>query len=320
MFCESHRGLVKVVLAMFSIFIFPLLQVCHSISDEARVAFRQGILFKANEQNDSALVYFNRTLELEPKAVGVYVERGNVYDKLGKADSALADLNKAIDMEPKYGKAYFNRGLAYAHQGDYDKAIADYNKAFEFNRLMKDFFNTYRYMFNSMERMELNNAIDCSLTVFTIGVYLERGDAFQHKGDFGRALADFNSALKLDSKCTETYLHRGSTYETMGDYERALADLNKAVQLNAYFGKTYVLRGSVYFKKGDCDQAITDCNKAIELRPKDANAFYTKGLAYEKKGCIKEAVEAFKYSIQYAPPKDTVLIKQVKLKMSELEK
>lgn len=320
MFCYPNRAVHKVVLAIFCILTFPLLQVCHSLSDDAQIAFRKGFLFQSNEENDSALVYFNRTLALEPKGVEAYVDRGIVYDKLGKADSAMADLNKAIELAPEYGKAYFNRGLAYARRGDYDRAIVDYNKAFDLNRLMKKFFNTYRNMFNSMEGLENNNAIDCSLTTFTIGVYLERGDAFQNKGDYGRALADFNSALKLDSKCLETYLHRGSTYGEMGDYERALADLNKAVELNAYFGRTYALRGSVYFNKGDCDQAIKDCNKAIELKPKDANAYYTKALACEKIGRVKEAVEAIKYSIQYAPSQDTVLIKRVKLKMSELGK
>jgi len=320
MFCERHRTLAKDVLTLFGILIFPLLQVGHAISDEASSAFRRGEMFKGNERNDSALVYFNRFLELEPKEEFAHVERGIVYDRLGKPDSAVADFNKALDIAPKYGWAYFNRGLAYAHRGDYDRAILDYNKAFEFNRLMKDYFKSNQFFFEAMKGMDFNEAIDCSLTAYTIGIHLERGDAFQHKGDNEGALKNFTSALKLDPKCTEVYLHRGPAYEAMGDYERALADLNKAIELNAYFGKTYALRGSVYLNKGDYDQAITDCNKAIELRPKDANAYYTKALACEKKGLGKEAVEALKCFIQHASPKDTVLIQRAKLKISELEK
>lgn len=320
MFCESHRALPTALLIMFCIVIYPLLQVCHPISNDARIAYHRGYLFQASEKYDSALVYYTRTLELEPKLAEVYIERGVVNDHLERTDSALADFSKALEMEPTNGKAYYDRGLTYAHRGEYDRSILDYNKSEKLNRQRKDNYQAYQFIAEIMERWGYHFPIDSLITARAIGLHLERGEAFQKKKDYGLAIADFNGALKQDSNCVEAYLRRGSTYEAMGDYERALADLNKAVYLNAYYGPCYAQRGSVFYNKGDLDQAIKDCNKAIELRPNGANAFFTKALAYEKKGRIKEAVEAFKFSVQYALPRDTVLIKKAKLKISELEK
>jgi hypothetical protein len=43
---------------------------------------------------------------------------------------AIADASRDIDIDPKYVSAYINRGSGYDAKGDHDRAISDYNSAF----------------------------------------------------------------------------------------------------------------------------------------------------------------------------------------------
>ena len=65
-----------------------------------------------------------------------------------------------------------------------------------------------------------------------------------------------------------------------GDFDRAIEDFNKAIDLKPDYAKAYYNRGIAYGDKGDFDRAIEDFNKAIDLNPDYAKAYYSRGIAY----------------------------------------
>jgi lipoprotein NlpI len=48
---------------------------------------------------------------------------------MGKLDEAIADYSHAIQLDPKYVTAYNNRGLAYQAEGNVENAFADYARS-----------------------------------------------------------------------------------------------------------------------------------------------------------------------------------------------
>ena len=78
------------------------------------------------------------------------------------------------------------------------------------------------------------------------------------KGDYDRAIADYNKALELDPKDATAYNNRGFTYDNKGDYDKAIADYDAAIRLNPEYARAYNNRGFTYDKKGDYDRAIAD--------------------------------------------------------------
>jgi tetratricopeptide (TPR) repeat protein len=60
-----------------------------------------------------------------------------------------------------------------------------------------------------------------------------RGRAYTGKRDYGRAIAAFEEAIKLDPKNVEAYSGRGNAYNGKGDYGRAIADYDRALKLNS---------------------------------------------------------------------------------------
>src|SRR5258706_3838671 len=64
-----------------------------------------------------------------------------------------------------------------------------------------------------------------------------------------------------------TYSQRGNAYYTKGQYDRAIQDYERAIRLNPKDFLTFANRGMAYFIIGQYDRAIQDCDQAIQLDP-----------------------------------------------------
>ena len=94
-----------------------------------------------------------------------------------------------------------------------------------------------------------------------------RGLLHDNKGDYDRAIADLEQAIRLDPKYRRPIYNRGIAYIDKGDYDRAIADLGKSVRLDPKDPKAYVIRGSAYDGKGDYNRAIANYDEALRLDP-----------------------------------------------------
>jgi hypothetical protein len=61
---------------------------------------------------------------------------------------------------------------------------------------------------------------------------LDRGWAYFNNGDYDKAIADFDQAIRLYPNYVQAYINRGITYEKKGDYDRAIADYELVLQIN----------------------------------------------------------------------------------------
>ncbi len=60
--------------------------------------------------------------------------------------------------------------------------------------------------------------------------------------------------------------NRGVAYKLKGEYDRALPDYEEAIRLNPNSAKPYNNRGIIYRIKGDYDRAIADYDEARSVR------------------------------------------------------
>jgi tetratricopeptide (TPR) repeat protein len=70
---------------------------------------------------------------------------------------------------------------------------------------------------------------------------------------------------------------RGASYNNKGEYDRAIADLNDAIRLDPNLAFAYTNRGFSYNNKDECDRAIADLSNAIRLDPNSAAAYNNRG-------------------------------------------
>ncbi|MXV85724.1 tetratricopeptide repeat protein [Candidatus Poribacteria bacterium] len=246
--------------------------------------FQQGNFILMLDQINKAIEFYSQALELNPRHVGAYNNRGAAFHMQGEHDKAIKDFTKAIDLEPNFSLAYNNRGAAYDGKNENERAIKEYNKAIE---------------------LYPNSAI----------AYLNLGEVYGSKGDYRRALKECSKAIKLMPDYAEAYTTRGGVYNMIGECDKAVVDLNKAIRLKPNYPVAYVNRGATYSRKGNYKRAIKNCNKAIKLYSV-RNEVYTmedevytiRGEAYAALGEYDKAIADYTNPSCYSSPKSCLML------------
>jgi tetratricopeptide (TPR) repeat protein len=132
-------------------------------------------------------------------------------------------------------------------------------------------------------------------------VYLNRGVAYEERGDHEKAIADYSKSLSIKPDYIEVYLRRGIAYLNKGQYDQAIRDLNRTIALDPGFSKAYFHRGIVHDLCGEYDQAIADFTRALDIDPGLEAAFYNRGAIYLKTGNPTNAIADFDRAIALFP-------------------
>jgi tetratricopeptide (TPR) repeat protein len=117
-----------------------------------------------------------------------------------------------------------------------------------------------------------------------------RGNAWYSKGEFDRAIADFDEAVQLDPKNGLPRNGRGTVWYAKGEYDRAIADFDEAIRLDPKNGLPHNGRGNAWKEKREFDRAIADYNEAIRLAPKYVVAYGNRGEVWRLKGDLERAL------------------------------
>jgi len=142
-------------------------------------------------------------------------------------------------------------------------------------------------------------------------IFHNRGNAWRSKGDYARAIADYDEAIRLTPKEAYAYQNRGIAKQALGDLDGALADINEAIRLNPALPTPLINRTVIWRAKGDFDRAIADATEAIGLAKAKApvatltppgsvliSAYLHRALAYEAKGDYERAKQDFNATLE----------------------
>ena len=125
-------------------------------------------------------------------------------------------------------------------------------------------------------------------------IFSNRGVSYKKKGQYDRAIQDYDQAIRLNSSNAGAFYNRGVYYDEKGRPDRAIQDYDQAIGLNPREANFFYNRGNSHQKKGQYDRAIQDYDQAIRLKPKNAFAFGNRGAAYEKLGRRDQALRDYK--------------------------
>src|SRR3954454_5840526 len=132
-----------------------------------------------------------------------------------------------------------------------------------------------------------------------------RGFGYIAQKDLGRALADFDAAIKQNPKLAAAYYYRGAIL-TPSDPDRALAAFNTAIALNPKDADFFRQRSAVYAKRKDHARAIADLTTAIRLAKNPKTEHFLRGSAYEEHGERDEAIADYQASLLLDPDNEVL--------------
>jgi tetratricopeptide (TPR) repeat protein/transglutaminase-like putative cysteine protease len=125
-----------------------------------------------------------------------------------------------------------------------------------------------------------------------------RGHAYRIKGDYPRALQDFNQAIRRVPSLAYAFNGRGLTWGAMHDYERAVADFNAAIEHAPTFAVAFVNRANAYRTIERAEDAMRDYDEALRLDPTLVFGYLSRGRAQRVAGNAERALADFDEAIR----------------------
>ena len=95
--------------------------------------------------------------------------------------------------------------------------------------------------------------------------YTSRGNIYDRKADYSKALADYNEAIRIVPTYADAYISRALTYLKVKEYEKAIVDSTVALHLRPGSGTAYCIRGSAEYDKKDFRSGRVDLDMARYL-------------------------------------------------------
>ncbi len=137
--------------------------------------------------------------------------------------------------------------------------------------------------------------------------YNRRGESRAKAGDDQRALADFETAVRLNGAWRAVH-NRGVSYAAAGRMDEAAADFDQTIQLNPRYTNAYYNRAELRYRREDYTGAIDDYSQAIKLGPPDAAMFNGRGHAFYRIERFGDALRDYGESIKLDPSNPDPLI------------
>lgn len=213
-------------------------------SDEERAVIYYTMASTYSELKDhkSAVEYYTKAIELNPKMIGAYVGRAKDCGDMGDWQCSLENYETLKKMYPKEHFFYHMASLYKTNTKDLDGAMKDIDKAIELlGKPDSSYYAQKAWVYS--EKREYENAIEYlkkSLQInpndgYALGLYLFMANANE----------DYKNVIKIS---------------------RRLLKVDPAAKYNYALYATYA---KALYKTGKKKQALEQIDKAIEIEPSD---------------------------------------------------
>jgi Flp pilus assembly protein TadD len=102
------------------------------------ITYRMGSLLRMEGQIDTAIVFLQQTLTLDPNYLMAYIELGSIFAVQKQIEKATALFRKAVEISPGSAIANLCLGQAILDSGDADRAEPYFKHAFELDSRLVD--------------------------------------------------------------------------------------------------------------------------------------------------------------------------------------
>lgn len=185
---------------------------------------------------------YEQALKQDASSYVVLNSLGVEYTRQGESAKALACFFKAMRINPNNYKAFYNCGLLYLKLQNTTSAIERFNRSIALYPYTKAF--------------------------------TARGSAYLQRGDWPKAIADFQQALQQDSTNYKAWLLLADCSQQFNLLPQAISQYNKAIKNYPYEAESYFKRGLCYGKQNQFQNALLDFNAALRLNPKNGAYVY----------------------------------------------
>jgi tetratricopeptide (TPR) repeat protein len=226
----------------------------------------------AQKKFDEAIAEHRLAIKLNPVDAVSHYSLGGALREQGKQLEAIAALREAIRLKPDFYEAHFALGIALGTSGKFNDSVAAFREAI---RLQPDLaIDQSNVVLHDQgkegaaaalrEAIRLTRGVAATPSALVIAAP-ERRQAIT-------PVAIRHPAFQPDPQAL-AHFDLGHACLSNGDYNKAIAELDQAIRIQPNFAEPYVDRGFARSNNREYDKAIADYDKAIGLDPQNLPAY-----------------------------------------------
>lgn len=191
----------------------------------ALIAYREGVTFREKAMYPEAIRSFKKAAELYKRYDSAYLQMGEICLKQSMADTAVLYYNKALAINPQQVFAYIALGDIYRNiKAEFDKAISYYSTALRIDSTKKETWCNIAWCYNTEKQYDsaiLYAAKALDLDNDYKSGYGELGHAIRASKKFAEGLEQFRKNMSRSANPLPV-LYSGLIYIELKDKENAL--------------------------------------------------------------------------------------------------
>jgi len=123
----------------------------------------------------------------------------------------------------------------------------------------------------------------------------------RRRGDIDEAIAEYRTAIALDSGMALAYSNLGALLQSKGDLAEAESLYLKTIELQPNYALAWNNLAIVRYRRGDGPGSVRAFRRAMGLKPDDAGVIYNLGRVYQRAGMADSAAVMFERAYGLEP-------------------
>jgi tetratricopeptide (TPR) repeat protein len=233
---------------------------------EAEMALA-GLYYK-QEEYDLSFEYARRVCEREPGNSRGYMIMGNVFLAQGQYEEAEACFMAVEGLDPEAIAPHYYRALTAEMSHEVEESLRLYQELLEKTPNLVDVAQRYaRLLIKTGKSNEAEQYFRDALKKAPENGYRHHilGEICFSQEKKEDAKAEFQEAIRLESKLVSSYLRLASIYEEEGDYDNQLRVLEGCVENVRDYPDVYMRLSRAYEQKGFVEKATETLEKGVAM-------------------------------------------------------
>lgn len=230
-------------------------------------------LYNMMSDTASVLKEMRALLESSPSSAQYAAMAGNLFMEFGNRDSALVFFDKAVDIEPTNGAVRYQRALYYEAIGDSAKYDSEVFQSLELPDLelstkLEMLYDYVRKLYaDTLQQPRIESMFKSLVSQYPHEASVRNlyGDYLVTIAHYAPAAEQISYALDSDPSDVKRWHLLGSLYFTLNDMGLARATAEKALKYHPDSPTLYNLASSVSITNKNYQEAINYLRKGIEV-------------------------------------------------------
>ena len=247
----------------------------------AEVAYQYGQFLEKQGDIKGAEAQYQRALASAPGHVLAHLALGGLYTKSGDIVGASQQYSAALDAGASDPAQLKQIGEVLLKDSEYASAATAFERAIQASNNDPELHHGLATAYLHLEKLDDAQREEQLALDQRGGQYPEAlvglGDIALARGDLGGAVAQYNTALKLDNTMTAAYLGLGRASAAAGNWAVAQAHFTDAVRSDPKSAEAHLWLGESLVRQSNPSAAIAEYASALVLKPNYPEAYF--GLA-----------------------------------------